>query len=695
MSSIRLSTIFLALAAFAATAPARQGQAPARLAEPQQKPSVVTQPDTDRRSAAYYEFTLGRYYEEMYDVSGQSDYANQAIASYKKAYELDPRSDVIGERLAETYAKAQRIRDAVLEAQGILKTDPDNLPAHRILARIYVRTLGGLDSESPQRETAGRALDQYREIVRLDPDDVEAALWLARLYRIHGDLEKGEAALQAVLARRPEQEEAVRQLAQLYEEDGRPADAIALLAPLAKRGSRAEWWVLLGEAQARSRDFASSELSCRQGLASEAESLPARRCLAQALLVEEKFDAALEQYKRLAELEPGQPEYYLRQALIYRRLNQLDKAEESLLRAKAGAPGNLEVIYNEALTYRAEGRFDDAIGVVSDAIAATKSSAARPDALAAQAILYEQLGTLYRDVENYPAAIESFRQLRALGPEQEKRGRELLIDTYRMNRQLEPAFEESQRAVADYPDDLSFAVTHAMLLGEKGQVDQGVAMLRKFLHAGSGDSEVFLGVAQVYERSRRYAEAENAVRAAENARNGSADPEMATFLLGAIFERQKKYAAAEEQFEKLLAENPHNAAVLNYYGYMLADRGVRLDQAVTLLQRALAEDKFNGAYLDSLGWAYCKQDRLHEAENFLRRAVARISQDPTIHDHLGEVYFRLGRTREAAAEWEKAREFWNHSLPSDYEADKVAALDKKLESVKRSLAQKSPGEAKP
>lgn len=694
MTPTKLSTLLLALAALAAPAVTQQRRTPARPAAPESQPSTLTQPDAGRRSEAYYDFTLGRFYEEMYDMTGQSDYANQAIALYKKAYEMDLRSDAIGERLAETYAKAQRIRDAVLEAQGILKSDPNNLPAHRILARIYVRTLGDMDVESPQRETVGRALEQYREIVRLDPDDVEATLWLARLYRIHGEPEKGAAALRAILARQPEEEEAVRQLAQLYMEDGHPVDAIALLTPLASRGNRAEWWVLLGEAQARLRDFAASEQSCRQGVALDAESLPARRCLAQALLAGEKLEAALEQYKRLAELEPGQPEYHLRQALIYRRLNQLDKAEESLLRAKAGAPGNLEVIYNEALTYRAQGRFGDAIRVLTDAVAATKSSPALPDARSAQAILYEQLGMLYRDVENYPAAIESFQQLRALGPPQEKRARELLIDTYRMSRQLEPALEESRRALADYPDDLAFVLAYAMLLGEKGQADQGIAMLRKLLRGTPEDAEIFLGIAQVFERSRRYAEAEQAVHAAEKASNGAGDQDMAAFLLGAIFERQRKFDAAEEQFKKLLAENPHNAPVLNYFGYMLADRGVRLEEAVTMLERALALDSFNGAYLDSLGWVYLQQNRLREAETYLRKAAARISQDPTIRDHLGEVYFRLGRTREAAAEWEKAREFWKHSLPSDYEADKVAALDKKLESVKRSLAQKSPGEAK-
>ena len=95
--------------------------------------------------------------------------------------------------------------------------------------------------------------------------------------------------------------------------------------------------------------------------------------------------------------------------------------------------------------------------------------------------------------------------------------------------------------------------------------------------------------------------------------------ESARFMLGIIYERQKKFDLAEEQFRKVLDANPDNAAVLNYYGYMLADRGVRLDEATSMIQRAVNAEPNNGAYLDSLGWAYYKQDKLPEAEEYLQK----------------------------------------------------------------------------
>jgi len=142
--------------------------------------------------------------------------------------------------------------------------------------------------------------------------------------------------------------------------------------------------------------------------------------------------------------------------------------------------------------------------------------------------------------------------------------------------------------------------------------------------------------------------------------------------------------------------NPNNAAVLNYYGYMLADRSVRLDEALSLIQRAVKQEPNSGAYLDSLGWAYFKQGKLAEAEENLQKAVSRSSHDPTVLGHLAEVYMKMGQTERAAALMERALSEWQRALPADYEAEKVTDLDAQLKTLKRALAQKSaPDSAKP
>ena len=163
----------------------------------------------------------------------------------------------------------------------------------------------------------------------------------------------------------------------------------------------------------------------------------------------------------------------------------------------------------------------------------------------------------------------------------------------------------------------------------------------------------------------------------------------AWYMLGAIYERQKKFDLAEQQFRKVLDVNPNNAAVLNYYGYMLANRGIRLDEATSLIQQAVEQDPNNGAFLDSLGWAYYKQNKLTEAQEYLEKAVDREGHDPTILSHLGNVYLKEGRNDRAAELLERSLAAWQKALPADYEADKVNEIDAQLRTLKRRLAQKS------
>jgi Tfp pilus assembly protein PilF len=270
------------------------------------------------------------------------------------------------------------------------------------------------------------------------------------------------------------------------------------------------------------------------------------------------------------------------------------------------------------------------------------------------------------------------------------------MDAYRSAKDLPKALQAGKEALAKYPNDPAIRSSQALLLGENAQTDEGVKMLRAQLTKSDADRDTYLSIAQVYERGKRYKEAEEAARAAEVLPGRPRDNEMVWFILGAIYERQKFFDKAEEEFKKSLAVNPKNGSVLNYYGYMLGDLGQRLDEAADLVQRALKEEPYNGAYLDSMGWIYYHQNKLIEAEATLHRALERDSHDPTIHSHLGDVYAKLGRNELAAAEWEKSLSEWRHALPADVENDKIAELEKKLGQTKHRVAQKSSvQEAKP
>ena len=683
----------LIVAAMSGAASAQQANRPS----PAKSQPAAQSSEPDSRADAYYYFTLGHYYQQEYEASSHAEDANKAIDFFKKAYALDPNSHQIGEALAEIYFQSQRIRDAVLEAQSIIAKDPDNLPARRLLSRIYVRMLGDMSDTSGQRDTLTRAAEQYREIMRLDPTDNDAALWLARIYRLQNDHDKAEEVLRSLLAHEPENENAVEQLTQLLIDEGKSQEAISILKGILDRAPSPRLWDLYGDAYTQMHDLPSAEQAYRKAAEAQPGEITHRRGLAQTLLNEEKYPEALEQYQRLAEMDAEDPNNYLRLAEIYRQMKQLDKAEQNVLIAKQRAPGNLEVIYYESSIYQAQGRFDDAIRVLSDAVAAVKSqSEFTPSRRRTLAILYQQLGQLYREVGNYSAAVNTFEEMLRLGPEEDRRARAMIIDTYRVARDVPKALEASRKALETYPKDRALRTTQALLLGQNAQTDQAVTQLRQMLDGTAGDFEIQVDLAQVQEQGRRWPEAEQSVHAAEKIAQQSSDKETTGFLLGAIFERQKKFDQAEEQFRQVLVTNPRNPSVLNYYGYMLADRGMRLEEATEMIKRAIAEDPTNPAYLDSLGWAYFKANKFSEAEEPLRQAASRESHDPTILSHLGDVYAKIGKDNLAEAQWQKSVDEWHRVLPGDFEPDRLAEVEQKISALKRRLAQqKTPSDAKP
>lgn len=645
----------------------------------------------------YYYFTLGHLQEQEFETNGNSEIATQSIASYQKALQLDPNSAVIMARLAEIYAESQRIRDAVLEAQAALKADPDNVDAHRLLARIYVQTLGDINGGDVQQANVGKAVAEFQAILKVVPDDVTSTLWLARLYRFQNKQAEAEKMLRDLLHRDPDEGQALEQLSQILIDEGRTQEAIDLLKQAAVDSSSPDIYDLLGDAYAQSKDYADAESAYRNAIEQDPDDPGHRHGLADALVAESKYPEAVVQYKKLTELEPGTADNYLRLTELYRHLGQFDNAQASLEQAKQLEPGSLEVLYNQALLYEDQGRYDDAVKVVNDAIAGTKKQAGtgansgpNPNALT---ILYDVLGRIYRKQENYPAAIQTYQEMAKLGPESEKHAQMLLIETYRDSRNIDQAIAEAKKALAESPKDQSLTVTVAMLYSEKPDPAQATQILQTLLQGNSEDQQIYIDMAQAQQRGKKYADAEQSAQKAEEISQTPADRAAAQFMLGAIYSGEKKYDLAEAQFRKVIEADPNDATALNFFGYILADRGIRLDEAISLIQRALKQDPGNSAYLDSLGWAYYKQNKLAEAEENLQKAVNGDQHDPTMLGHLGDVYLKLGNNERAADLFERSLAEWQKALPADYEADKVSELDAQLKVLKRHLAEKTTPEA--
>src|SRR5271155_3561391 len=520
MTRLRITIAAAALALLATNSYAQTPTAP----PDNPAPSQQTPQDVNRTADAYYNFAMGHAAEDEYEITGRNDAANQAVEYYKKALALDPGSSVIIERLAETYAKSQRTPEAIAEAEQAIKADPDNPGPHRLLARIYVRNLSEVNAGSAQRDTIDKAIEQFKEILRLDPRDGQSALWLARLYRFENEHDKAEETLRTILTRDPQNEGALEQMSQLLMDEGRTPEAIELLTKAAALTTSPTLFDLLGDAYSQYHDYA-------KAVEGDPDAVSHRKELAQTLLTQEKFPEALEEFKKLAIAEPEAAENYLCLSQIYRHMNRFEEAEDSIIKAKQLGPGNLEIVYNEALVYDAQGRYDDAAHVLADAIAgvrAANDSNGNPSALA---ILYEEMGRIYREKKDFNSAEKSYEELGKLGPESAKRAQMLLIDTYRESHEIDRAMAEAQKAIKDSPKDRALVVTYAILLGEKGQLDEAAKVLRGLLVGNEDDEDIYLDLAQVQERGKRYAEAEQSALKAQELAGDPAEKETAAFML--------------------------------------------------------------------------------------------------------------------------------------------------------------------
>jgi Flp pilus assembly protein TadD len=143
------------------------------------------------------------------------------------------------------------------------------------------------------------------------------------------------------------------------------------------------------------------------------------------------------------------------------------------------------------------------------------------------------------------------------------------------------------------------------------------------------------------------------------------------FTLGALYDEAKEKELGAAEMSKAIVINPSNAPALNYLGYTYAESGQRLDEAEKLIKRALKIEPEDGFYVDSLGWVYYQRGQYRKAVSELERAVNLTGNDPTITEHLGDAYEKVGKVRDARHEYEDA-------LVKAQEAGQIGRLKQKL-----------------
>jgi tetratricopeptide (TPR) repeat protein len=621
-------------------------------------PQAAAQPAPPPSPDAYYQFLLARRHQSRGDVE-------KALAALREAARLAPGSAEIRAEMASVLARDGRSDEAVAEARAALALEPANHEANRVLGALLASSVdeGGTQDKALVDEAVER-LEQGR---RADGVDFDASLemTLARLYMRRNEHDRAIAVLTGIVSREPAPE-AWLLLAQAQMTAGHPelaADALEqgadvnprLLVSLGELYERQQRWERAASAYERASAFnpQSPELKMRWATAllsapDDRGATKARDLLVDVTALRPTDDRAL---------------YLLSEA--QRRARDYDGAEATARRLVALDPKGIWGAYGLAMVFEERREYQRVVDTLAPALAAWKPSAQVPARQGLQALAH--LGFAQMQLGRHEDAIATFERARALAPG------EAVYASYLAQAHLNAKRYDGALAVlrplrASRPSDARLVQLEARALAGAGRRDDAIAALRAFVAAQPTEVSVHLALADQLQESGRTDEALRVLDEAGARFQGSLD---VLFQRGALLDRAKQPAKAEASFREVLQRDPLHAPALNYLGYMFAERGERLDEAVELVQRALKIDPGNGSYLDSLGWAFYKQKRYAEALPPLVEAAEQLPANSVVQDHLGDTLEALGRTADAIAAWQRA-------LSGDREAVDVAAIERKI-----------------
>ena len=246
------------------------------------------------------------------------------------------------------------------------------------------------------------------------------------------------------------------------------------------------------------------------------------------------------------------------------------------------------------------------------------------------------------------------------------------------------AAEATARALhAAHPEDVRTAYLLAQMLEARGRYQEIVDLLKPEIArqraANAKPGQIALLMSSQGLALLQLKRSDEALAVFREAMALAPDDSAVRFQLGAALDRAGKRAEAEKAFRELIARDPLDANALNYLGYMLAERGgpaASLDEAVTLIQRALKVEPDNPSYLDSLGWAYFQQGKLALADPPLTTAADKLPKNSVIQDHLGDLRLKQNRRADAIAAWERA-------LAGDGDSIDRGKIQKKIDAARK------------
>ena len=600
---------------------------------------------------AYYHFARAQSFE----ANGNW---REALDEYEAVLALDPTNSLVYSEIAASYLRRQQISQAVDYAERAVRADEDNLDAHQLLSSIYTSQLqNAAADQAVDQNILNRTIEELEHVIRLDSSEREAYLMLGRLYRFADEPERAAQVYRDFLEVSPGSEDFAVPLAELQIEAGNTDEAIEILEEFTEdQPGHQRALILLGEAYIQTSDFAAAADAFSEAVALAPDDVDLLRELARTLFSADRFDEAGARYEQIVGLEPEDPIAWLRLGQIDRQHMNFAAAREHLENAARLVPDSTEIAFNLALLDRDEGRFEDALDRFREVLEDSERLNGRytRGERGNRRLFRTHVALLHTYLQQYDEAVAAFREIKDEAQDRDGTIDSYIVDTYRTAAQNELALELCNQALEEFPENRQLRLLQADLIGDQGDVEKGIGLLRAMAEEDEDNFDVYSAIVGIYEGAKDF---ESAQEVLDDMLEGFEEERGQTyFLQGALYERQDQNEEAEKAFRSALEINADNPATLNYLGFMLADDNQKLDEALVMIQGAVDADSINGAYLDSLGWVYYRLEELDLAERYLERAILFSPTDPTLHEHLGDLYLRTGRIAEARDAYERSLE---------------------------------------
>lgn len=496
------------------------------------------------------------------------------------------------------------------------------------------------------------AIKEYQLALQTDPSSNYLKARLAILNFTAGDVPAAVRFADDVAEAPGLDAQMLGQLGGMYAAAGKPDKALRLFnRAIEQEPQRSEHFFAKGLLQANQKQYAEAEETIRSGIKVSPDSAVGYYYLGRIGVEARDFDKATTHFEQAVTLNPAFEPAYVALGSVYEAKQDRDKAIDIYRRYLQGVnPKNREIRHHLIRLQVSAKQYDEALRELQEILAED------PSDLDAQL----RMGLVYGEQKNYPKAIQQLTQILNVRPSElkvrdylgylyeETRDYPNAIAAYRHNLTLEPSYFEGHLHLG-------------VLLYRTKQYSEAIQHLREAsrLNPKQPETHIVLGLSHF-----QVEEYEPSLQAFLEGIRHNPDNADLHFNAGTAYDKLNRFEDVVKSMETTLALDPHHADALNYLGYSYAERGVKIEEAISLTKQAVALRPTNGYYVDSLAWAFFKKGLLAEALTEMKRAVALVGDDPVIYEHLGEIYLKQQHLSDG-------REALLHALELDPSNDKL------------------------